>query len=274
MAKQSGIHQLRGKMRGVSYYSQKYVEGGLARSINEGLSQRVKTAPEYENTRKNAREFGASGSTTGAAIRPLSQRWRYVLNPFATGFANKAMLLQLKQDTTGDWGERGFEGDAWKSALRNAINSQVKNDFLQYFVKIGATLTGLTSDGVATISSETAFTARDFAEIKALGAEGITFELYALDVQSSIFVDPEIGYSRATSKISKLIGTTDIEIGDADTINLGGTTDSGFENLDSPHTGAYACMLVVAKPFVVVNNTKHVLQELCSAMMFEHDNEI
>lgn len=264
MAKQSGIHQLNGKLRGVSYYRQKYVKDGLARTINEGMSDRVKNAPEYANTRKNASEFGASGSTVGAGIRVLSKKWRYILNPFATGMAQKDMLRILKQDTTGDWGERGFEGAAWKDALCAAITAQSKNSFVQDVKPLPVAVKAATTAGNVAVISNTPYVATDFQNLAARGAEGIVIELYRVKVTPSTFVDPEVGYSKATSDFVLVSDSGQIEIGGAGDINLAGSfkgTIAEFQD-DAPDMSA---MLMVCLPYKVINNTAYTLQELCSA---------
>ena len=61
MAKQSGLHQLRGKVGEHSYYRQTGISSGLVRSINQGMSARVKNDEAFLNTRLNNAEFGQAG---------------------------------------------------------------------------------------------------------------------------------------------------------------------------------------------------------------------
>lgn len=264
MAKQSGIHQLNGKLRGVSYYRQKYVKDGLARTINEGMSDRVKNAPEYANTRKNASEFGASGSTVGAGIRVLSKKWRYILNPFATGMAQKDMLRILKQDTTGDWGERGFEGAAWKDALCAAITAQSKNSFVQDVKPIPVSVSAASTAGQVSVSFVINYTQGDFQNLAARGAEGIIIELYRVKITPATFIDPEVGYSKATSDFIFVDGSDMIEIGSTGSMDLSNSIPGSLTDFADDAPSMFA-MLMVCLPYKMINNTPHTLQELCSA---------
>lgn len=106
MAKQSGIHQLRGKVGNMKYYRMKGVQDGLVQSINEGMSNRVKNGAEYANTRRNNSEFGMAASTAGACVKSLSLRWRYLLKPFVTGALAKIFYDGIKTNDGSPWGSR------------------------------------------------------------------------------------------------------------------------------------------------------------------------
>lgn len=105
MAKQSGIHQLRGKVGEMSYYRQKGVQPGLVRKINQGLSSRVKTEDAYANTRLNNAEFGNACKIAGAAFNSVNTRKRGMMRNFAVAEMAKVALEDIKQGT-GNWGAR------------------------------------------------------------------------------------------------------------------------------------------------------------------------
>lgn len=263
MAKQSGIHQLNGKLGKVSYYRQKYVEDGLARTINEGMSARVKTAPEYENTRKNASEFGSAGSTSGAMVRPLTQRWRYILDPFTTGKLNADIVRLLKNDTTGEWGQRQLDGATWQAQAVDALNKYVKLDYISNFAYGEATYTK--DSGSVKFGGEWDVTSQTSQAIKARGAEGVVYQFYGWGALASTFNSSTQQYSKAASFITPLLDSVDIEIGEDSIIPLADL--SSFDdtlNIFGNSAGVFG-LLVVTLPYKVINNTKYTLQELCSA---------
>jgi len=57
MARQVGIHQIKGRYGTTSYYFRKRSKTGYLRSINQELSERVKTADNYAGTRIQNGEF-------------------------------------------------------------------------------------------------------------------------------------------------------------------------------------------------------------------------
>ena len=105
MAKQSGIHQIKGKVGEMSYYRQKGVAPGLIRSINQGLSARVKTEDGYANTRLNNAEFGNACKIASAAFNSVNTRKRGMMRNFAVAGMAKRALEDIKQGT-GAWGVR------------------------------------------------------------------------------------------------------------------------------------------------------------------------
>lgn len=105
MAKQSGIHQLRGKVGEMSYYRQKGVQPGLVRKINQGLSSRVKTEDAYANTRLNNAEFGNACKIASAAFNSVNTRKRGMMRNFAVAEMAKVALEDIKAGT-GAWGSR------------------------------------------------------------------------------------------------------------------------------------------------------------------------
>lgn len=105
MAKQVGIHQIRGKVDGRSYYRQSGVADGLSRSINQGLSDRVKNSAEYANTRLNNAEFKRANRLATIAFRSIYPSWRSMYRRFAVAYMTKR-FLELVKGGTGSWGLR------------------------------------------------------------------------------------------------------------------------------------------------------------------------
>ena len=132
MAKQSGIHQLRGKVGNMKYYTMKGVQGGLVQSINEGMSERVKNGAEYANTRRNNSEFGMAASTAGAIIKSCSQRWRYILKPFSTGLLAKDLLNFTRTGSSAAWGSRSIDPNELQAGFGMIAQRFVKNDVTDF----------------------------------------------------------------------------------------------------------------------------------------------
>lgn len=142
MAKQMGIHQIRGKVGERSYYRTKGVEAGISRSINQSLSGRVKTGDEYANTRLNNAEFKNANAIATAAFNSVNTRKRGMMRNFALASMTKAALEDIKQGT-GTWGlrlpqteldklicdllERHAKGGVYDSQFGNIVSVELDN---------------------------------------------------------------------------------------------------------------------------------------------------
>lgn len=259
MAKQVGIHQLRGKVGQMKYYGMKGVEGGLVQSINEGMSERVKTDAAYANTRLNNAEFGAAGSTAGAIIRSLSQKWRYLLVPFATGKAAKDVRSLMMLDTTGKWGQRGLKGVDWQKVLADAISAYSKNSVedytgIEYGVKFNSE-NGLTSSFGVDLALHN-------EKLEALGLSGVDLIMLNGVVNASSFDASADKYTPAFS---------DLRVGSINSVEFGDTGDAEEERTDIKVTAQadnklYGAVFIFL-PYKMVNNTKYIMQEHCSFKM-------
>lgn len=126
MAKQSGLHQIRGKVGEHSYYRQTGVQSGLIRSINQGMSQRVKTGDEYVNTRLNNAEFGQACRIASVLGQLITPKYRPMILPFSQSKMAKMILSAIK-DVEGNWGQRNLSSRDLDVFLQ-AINSVHKNN--------------------------------------------------------------------------------------------------------------------------------------------------
>lgn len=265
MAKQSGIHGIRGKINGVSYYSSKN-GGQLIRKINEGMSSRVKTAKEYANTRLNNAEFGAAGSLAGAIVRPISQRWRFILDSIATGKLVKAIKAAMMQDTASPWGERvvpltemAHLQDVFNGFSKNEMPQEVVNILQNKMTFAAATNTLSLADG-AVITADTA------QQLIDKGATHVTTKVFAFNVRKPYIGADGKTYVPADSlmvDITSTFGDTHIDIADTAII----LPDGSLQNLpvvlnEESHLGG---VLVVFLPERKVGNEYFTLQELCSA---------
>lgn len=261
MAKQSGIHQLNGKIRGMSYYRQKGVNEGLARTINTGLSKRVKESAEYENTRLNSREFGSAGSFAGAAIRAISERQRTMLQDFATGALAKAVREVIITDSTNPWGSRQLDGTNWQAEMLSRISNYAKNDFnsnVGGVWDVEVTTTG--TDKTWTPNAELA--AGWGSLLAAKGATGATFEMLAYSVElQGVGANSGKGFSQVA-----LVASEDFTIGEASTITTAAVIGTQFDGAQAANK--MQGVLVVVKPYQEINGVKYIRQELCTFALY------
>lgn len=74
MPKQSGIHQIKGKLGTVSYYGRKYSNTGFLRSINQEVGERVKTAENYAGTREQNEYFKRAAGAAWCVLNGIPNR--------------------------------------------------------------------------------------------------------------------------------------------------------------------------------------------------------
>ena len=266
MAKQTGIHQIKGRVGEMSYYRQKGVSNGLLRSINPGMSERVKTSAEYENTRLNASEFGSAGSMAGATLRSVSKKWRYILDPFATGKLGRDVLALIKQDSTNPWGERVLTGTAWQDKVREMAQNYVKNPFEEFFdVELEITQEKPIGGDSKTLRINGDMSSTSLQKLAALGAEGISVHAFCQEVKSPVYDDASGKYTAASSNVI-YVSFNDYEIGQRGMINLGRTLDDEWP---TDASGVMSNVLFVVLPYKVIGNVKYILQNLCTCKFFK-----
>lgn len=265
MAKQSGIHGIRGKINGVSYYSSKN-GGQLIRKINEGMSSRVKTAKEYANTRLNNAEFGAAGSLAGAIVRPISQRWRFILDSIATGKLVKAIKAAMMQDTASPWGERVVPLTEM-AHLQDVFNGFSKNEMPQEVVNVlQNSMTYAAATHTLAITADAIMSADLAQQLLDKGADYFTAKVFAFNVRKPYIGADGKTYVPAESllvDISTTVGCVNNEVASGNTIiSTDSLTDSLAVLNEEAHLGG---VLVVLLPERKVGDEYYTLQELCSA---------
>lgn len=208
MAKQKGLHQIKGKVGDMSYYQTAGVPGGLIRRIPEGLSSRVKTADEYANTRLNNDEFKNAAAIAAFAFNAVPNRKSSMMRRFAVAEMIKEALQYIK-DGSGNWGAR----------IPSATFDNIIVDLLENHAKFGpysnefGQLSFSTDDGVYTVSlSYDSVTAAD------LISKGIS-GFYVLNVNCGMaeVVDTD-GFVR------QLFGVSSINADNESAINTSGST--------------------------------------------------
>lgn len=264
MAKQSGIHQLRGKVGEMSYYKTKGIVAGIVRRINQGMAQRVKTGDEYANTRLNNAEFKNANAIATAAFNSVNTRKRGMMRTFAVAEMTKRALEDIKQGTQ-SWGVR----------MPVTELDVLVCDMLENYAKGGrydgqfGTIdnVGLSAEGAYTLHLELTPTASQalldlgmdgflIVPSKCLAGETIVDDLPRLFSGSAIGT-PIIVTPNTASSVS-----TDIQ-GSVSTPSSVGMSPSGYEFAvgDKKH-GFYLCLTFL--PFRRVGSVQHTLQELCT----------
>lgn len=262
MAKQSGIHQIKGKVGKMSYYRQKGVTDGLARSINEGLSNRVKTAEEYENTRLNAAEFGSAASFAGACIRAISERKRSMLKNFATGDCAKFVREIILADGTHNWGNRQLSAEGWQTPLRSQLNQYAKLPYSEYMG--GSVACSVDQDETGFNTSVVLNLPANWGSLfLAKGATDVIVSVYVGNVKLDI--EGTSPYKGIEDMVA--LGDVTEEIGAAGPIQVDGLIPASHQLFDNANMLGEC--LVVVKPFKAINGKMHILQELCTYCIVE-----
>ena len=105
MAKQTGLHLIKGKVGEYSYYRSAGVNAPLMRRINQGMSARVKNGDEYANTRLNNAEFKNAQALATFLFNAVPNRKASMMRRFAIAQMTKKGLEYIK-DGSGNWGAR------------------------------------------------------------------------------------------------------------------------------------------------------------------------
>lgn len=133
MAKQRGIHQIKGKINNLCYYEQKYVRGGLIRRINEAMSERLKTDPVFENTRYANSFYGAFSMLAKSILSVSSFRSRTLMYPSRQAKLTAALLRYYKINTSPQYGQDIFVSDFNNSQIIPILNNLSKVKLNVYF---------------------------------------------------------------------------------------------------------------------------------------------
>ena len=264
MAKQMGIHQIRGKVGGRSYYKTKGVEEGVSRSINQGLSARVKSGDEYANTRLNNAEFKNANSIATGAFKSVNTRKRGMMRNFAIAAMTKAALESIKQGT-GAWGNRK-PTEELDQLICNLLENHAKGG--AYDNKYGLfSLTGLTSSGDFSVAIQA-----DEQSVNSLIAEGINgmYVVPSLCLGAEVTLDGVssfLGGNHVDSPIH-ISFTPDVAMEEAFSGNVGTPSSVGlgqiFYNaaLATATHGFYVCLTIL--PYRLEGGSIYTLQEKCT----------
>lgn len=256
MAKQTGLHQIRGKVGEHSYYRQSGVNSGLMRGINPGMSSRVKTGDEYANTRLNNAEFRNAAELASSMGSIVIPKYRPMILPFSQSKLTKA-YLQLIKETSGQWGQRNAVASQ-SQRIADALNAIAKKRFEDMFLDISPIVVpaGQTSAEVTCGWTEEQATA-----LYSLGISGVVFKATSVQLYIGEF-DPNTGRNRTTNIVPQLPVTGDEQV------NVGGDVDITLmplvSNLVLPGYVNIGYIIVIAMPYREIGGAKYTLQEYCT----------
>lgn len=259
MAKQSGIHQIKGKVGEMSYYKQSGVAAGLIRSINPSMSGRVKNDEAYENTRLNNREFAQACKIASCLGRFLSPKYRPMILPFSQSKMAKDVLAIIKADPTANasWGFRGLDTTNLQIPVET-LNSIAKNSFADLVASVEHTVETGGENYVDSMSITLQSGIQD--KLSSYGATGVIIRAC---VDFFIYKRP----NRSTLSDAQVRGREFVNV-ETDVTNYTNpvTLSAQFTPLPSligGSTDAYATTLVIM-PYREVGGVKHILQEACT----------
>lgn len=259
MAKQSGLHQIRGKVGEHSYYSQSGVSSGLIRKINQGMSQRVKTDEAFANTRLNNAEFGQGCRVASCLIQHITPKYRTMLLTFAQAKAAKKVVERIKDDLTHGWGQRTYY-DVTGSNTSQILNSLAKTNLANFPISI---VRPAASGESATLNIGVSMD----QYLVGLGCDGAEIRVYNCRPIIGDFFDGQYGPCSAR----KLAAAEVVyEVG-----NEGGSEDVSttfpIETPSGTNSHNVSFVLVVVLPFKTVGSTNYFMQEYCTYGAFTPD---
>lgn len=256
MAKQSGLHQIRGKVGEHSYYSQTGVIGGLIRSINQGLSEKVKTAEAFANTRLNNAEFGYAGRLAAMLGLYIEPKYRPMILPFSQSKMAKQILELVKNDSASPWGQRVVT-DSDGSKLAPVLSSVAKNNFDEWGVGFG--------DPVALGEDQDIKTNAQFEQkLAAIGADAAYIKV--------VMINTAVGkFNELTNKYNESYARGNVAV---NAIFEETTSESFAVSWPADFTSQEAwsnnhMVAVIVLPYREVGGKTYTLQEHCTFKVFE-----
>lgn len=256
MAKQSGLHQIKGKVGEYSYYKQTGVSGGLIRSINQALSARVKTDDAYANTRLNNQEFGAACNVAGLLGKCVTPKFRPMILPFSQSKMAQE-ILKVARENTENWGQRVVTS-ADTAKLCDILSAMSKRDVTE-FVSLS-----ISRNSASVAEVHGAFTAEQATLMASLGISVFSVTAVQFDLATGQWIpfaqQMATGYVYRKETAYVFDGTAVVS----------GTAEDNSETMDvaqfipeANHSG-HQIVVFVVMPARVINNVPHILQEYCS----------
>lgn len=259
MAKQTGLHLIKGKVGEYSYYRSAGVNAPLMRRINQGMSARVKNGDEYANTRLNNAEFKNAQGLATFLFNAVPNRKASMMRRFAIAEMTKKGLEYIKEGS-GQWGAR-IPVAAMGGIAADLLENRAKSG--PYQGEFGLLSVGVNqSTGAIDISCDIdELTATDLAE---KGIDGF----YALTVRGALaeIVDTD-GFVRQHFGVSS-INPSDVTV-EAQTETLSnfvpgpstlGMSPAGYTAAQAAsNNGMYAIISFV--PYRQIGPQRHTLYE-------------
>lgn len=256
MAKQTGLHQIRGKLGEHSYYRQSGITSGLIRGINQGMSSRVKTGDEFANTRLNNAEFRNAAELASAMGSIVLPKYRPMILPFSQSKLTSAYLALIKE-AGGQWGQRN-PVVAQTQQIADALNAIAKKRYADLFHDINPIVV---PSGSSTAEVPVGWSADQSSTLASLGITGVTFKATGVRLAIGEY-DPSIGRNRKTG-VNLGISETDSPV-----VNPGNESstliDVPVASLTLPGYVGIGYIIVIAMPYREIAGVNHILQEYCT----------
>lgn len=259
MAKQTGLHLIKGKVGEYSYYRSAGVDAPLMRRINQGMSARVKNGDEYANTRLNNAEFKNAQALATFLFNAVPNRKASMMRRFAIAEMTKKGLEYIK-DGSGQWGARipvaGMDGIAFDLLENRSKSGPYQGEF-------GLLTGGKGSGNDYNINLE--ISEAVVTELAAKGIDGFTCLVVkgalAEIVDTDGFVRQHFGVSSITP-----VDFSSVEDGQETLVTFVpssstlGMSQAGYAVAsDAANNGMYA--IVTFLPFRVIGSKRHTLYE-------------
>lgn len=256
MAKQTGLHQIRGKVGEHSYYRQTGVTSGLIRGINPAMSARVKTGDEYANTRLNNAEFRNAAEIASAMGAIIVPKYRPMILPFSQSKLTSA-YLQLIKETAGAWGQRNATA-AQSQQIADALNAIAKKRYSDMFNDIDPIVV---PSGSNTALVDRGWSADQANTLLSLGITGVVFKATGVRLAVGEY-DPAIGKNRQTGVTLGESRQDSVEVvaGQDESDNLSVPVAS----LTLPGFVGLGYIIVIAMPYRTIGGVDYTLQEYCT----------
>lgn len=256
MAKQSGLHQIKGKVGEYSYYKQTGVVGGLIRSINQGLSARVKTDEAYANTRLNNQEFGAACNVAGLLGKCVTPKFRPMILPFSQSKMAQD-ILKVAREHTENWGQRVVTSTDVER-LCEILSSMSKRDASE-FVTVE-----VDRSAQAELDLVAKYTAEQATLMSSLGITNLSVVATQFDVATGQWVPA--AEQMTTGYLFKRETSRPLD----DSAVVAGTGQDTSETMSvdtfipAPNHSGFQIVVFVVMPARAINSVSHILQEFCS----------
>lgn len=256
MAKQSGLHQIKGKVGEYSYYKQTGVSGGLIRSINQGLSARVKNDEAFANTRLNNQEFGAAANVAALLGQCVTPKFRPMILPFSQSKMAKE-ILKVAREHTENWGQRVVtsEDTARLCEILSAMSKRNPEEFAYYAAsRSSATVVNLAAG----------WTQSQAVLLNSLGINAVTINATVFDLATGQWIPLAGEMSTGYVNVNNSTSVFDAQAVDP-TSGADGDNDIDLETfVPAPNHAGHQIIVFVFLPIRLINDKPHILQEYCS----------
>lgn len=255
MAKQVGLHQIRGKVGEHSYYRQTGVSAGIIRAINQAMSGKVKSDDAFANTRLNNAEFGQACRIAAAIARYVTPKYRPMILPFSQAKLAKQILEQIKLDDA-SWGQRNIS-DPNGEILAPILSSVAKNNFDDWGIDLVWDSANSQYDVVASAQFE--------EKLAAIGADGAAIKL--------AWAGTWIGNYNSDGRY---VGTYARANFSGSDMSSAGSESFSPDYRPAPQAGdpvtESKMIVMIVLPFRTIHSTDHTLQEHCTFKAFAEVN--